>query len=44
MLKTPGNYMEVGFLQAKLVGHFSPISVFRYWRALILLDVEGLWG
>jgi len=36
MLKTPGNYMEVG--------HFSPISVPRYQRALMSLDVERLWG
>jgi len=44
MLKTPGNYVEVGFLQAKLVGHFSPISVLRYRRALMSLDLERLWG
>jgi len=29
---------------AKFVGHFSPISVPRYQRALMSLDVERLWG
>jgi len=43
MLKTPGNYMEVGFFRQKFVGHFS-ISVPRYQRALMALDVERLWG
>jgi hypothetical protein len=28
----------------KFVCHFSPISVPRYQRALMLLDVERLWG
>ena len=32
-----------GFL-AKFVGHFSPIFVPRYQRALMSLDVERLWG
>jgi len=44
MLKTPGNYVEVWFIQAKLVGYFSPISVPRYQRALMSLDMEPLWG
>jgi hypothetical protein len=30
--------------QAKFVGHFSPISVSRYRRAVMSLDVERLWG
>ena len=44
MLKTPGNYVEFGFLRQNFVGHFSPISVPRYRRALMSLDVERLWG
>jgi len=43
MLKTPGNYVEFGF-SSEIVGHFSPISVPRYRRALMSLDVERLWG
>jgi len=30
--------------QAKFVGHFKPISVPRYQRAVVSLDVERLWG
>jgi len=41
MLKYPGNYMEV--FQVKFVGHFSSISVSRYRRALMSLDVGSLW-
>jgi hypothetical protein len=43
MLKTPGNYVKSVF-QAKFVGHFSPISVPHYQRALMSFDVERLWG
>jgi len=43
MLKTPGNYVEVEF-SGKIVGHFSPISIPCYRRALMSLDVEHLWG
>jgi hypothetical protein len=43
MLKTPGNYVEVGIFQAKFVSHFLPISVPRYQRTLMSLDVERLW-
>jgi len=40
MSKTPGNYVEVKFFRRNL----SAISVPRYRRALMLLDVERLWG
>jgi hypothetical protein len=47
MLKTPGKEVEVEcgsrVFQAKIFGHFSPISVPRYRRALISLELGRLW-
>jgi len=37
-LKTPGNYVKVDF-SAKFVGHFTPISIPRYQRDLMSLDM-----
>ena len=43
MLKTPENYVEIGF-SGEISRPFSSISVPRYQRALVSLDVERLWG
>jgi len=36
--------LEITGFQVKFVGHFLPISVPCYRRALMSLDVEPLWG
>jgi len=43
-VKDPWKLRGIRGFQAKFVGHFSLISVPRYRRALMLLDVERLWG
>jgi hypothetical protein len=44
MLKTPGNYMEVGY-SGKICRAISrPFPFLATGRALMSLDVERLWG